>query len=121
MSSVSSVTPPRDLASSSARSNRSGSTPMHVRPNICSSRRYESHANLASPDDSASASTVASLSPTFRTVSIIPGIENAAPDRTETSRGSLLSPSERPMLASNRAMWSVTSTARPAGVVVVSR
>jgi len=39
-----------------------------------------SHANRALPERWASAPTVASLSPRFRIVSIIPGIEAGAPD-----------------------------------------
>jgi hypothetical protein len=35
-----------------------------------------------------SPSTLSSFRPTFRTVSIIPGIEKGAPDRTETNSGS---------------------------------
>ena len=42
----------------------------------------------------------ASLRPRLRTVSIMPGIENLAPERTDTSSGSLGSPSLRPIVAS---------------------
>ena len=38
--------------------------------------------------------------PTLRTVSIIPGIENFAPDRTETSRGFFGSPKDLPIFFS---------------------
>ena len=51
----------------------------------------------------------------FSTVSIIPGIENLAPDRTLTSSGSAASPSLRPIAASRLARWAVISSSSPAG------
>ena len=48
-------------------------------------------------------------------MSIIPGIENAAPERTDTSRGSLGSPSSRPIARSSLATWAVISSSRPSG------
>src|SRR2546428_401494 len=66
-----------------------------IRPNIAMSRRYASHANRSFADR-ARASTVASLRPKFRTVSIIPGIESFAPERTETNSGFAGSPTFRP-------------------------
>ncbi len=43
-------------------------------------------------------------------VSIMPGIENGAPERTETSSGSFTSPSFLPILASSfAACWSISS------------
>jgi hypothetical protein len=45
----------------------------------------------------ASASTVSSLSPRLSTVSIMPGIEARAPERTETSSGLARSPKRRPV------------------------
>ncbi len=86
-------TPLAALASSSGRANRSPSMPSAVLPNIWISRRYESHAKRSSDEIAASPSTEASLSPTLRTVSIMPGIEYFAPDRTDTSSGSSGSPS----------------------------
>src|SRR5450830_273858 len=68
----------------------------------------------------------------FRTVSIMPGIENFAPERTETSSGSLKSPRVRPSVSSSRRQAMVTSTrcsaasspvvmyARQASVVMVN-
>ena len=56
-----------------------------------------------------------------RTVSIIPGIENLAPERTETSSGSSGSPSRRPVRASSRSRCSSTSSNRAAGTVPVRR
>ena len=58
---------------------------------------------MSPPVCSARPFTDPSLSPRFRTVSIIPGIENFAPDRTETSSGSLGSPSDLPMASSSAA------------------
>ena len=45
------------------------------------------------PDFFATISTTVSFMPRFRMVSIIPGIESRAPERTETSSGRSLSPS----------------------------
>ena len=57
----------------------------------------------------------------FRTVSIIPGIENFAPDRTDTSSGSSGSPSFFPRAASSAARCSATSASNPAGTVPAAR
>ena len=46
-------------------------------------------ANRSSPPASASPCTDSSFRPRFRIVSIMPGIETTAPDRTDTSSGSL--------------------------------
>jgi hypothetical protein len=59
-------------------------------------------------------STDSSLRPTLRTVSIIPGIENFAPERTDTSSGSSASPSRRPALAPSRAARGGRRPPRPA-------
>jgi hypothetical protein len=59
--------------------------------------------------------TATSFNPTFRIVSIIPGIEIAAPDRTETSSGSAVSPKRFPVVCSSRARCSATSSSSPAG------
>ena len=48
-------------------------------------------------------------------MSIIPGIENLAPDRTLTSSGSDGSPSRRFIAFSRRPVWRATSSVRPAG------
>jgi len=65
--------------------------------------------------------TLTSLSPTLSTVSIMPGIENFAPERTETSSGSSGSPSRLPIAFSTVAMCSVTSSASSAGALPVAR
>ncbi len=53
--------------------------------------------------------------PMLSTVSIMPGIENLAPERTETSSGFAGSPSVRPILASRLASCSVTWSAISGG------
>ncbi len=50
-------------------------------------RRYASHAKRRLPVFSASPCSVAALRPRLRIVSIMPGIDIAEPDRTETSSG----------------------------------
>ena len=60
-------------------------------------------------------STATSERPTFRIVSIIPGIETAAPERTETSSGSRGSPKRLPMRSSSRSTWTSTSSSSPSG------
>jgi hypothetical protein len=45
----------------------------------------------------------------LRTVSIIPGIEERAPDRTDTRRGSFGSPNVVPMISSTLAIATSTS------------
>src|SRR5881397_442761 len=85
-----------------------------IGPNIAMSRRYASHANL-SLADRARASTVASLRPRIRTVSIIPGIESFAPERTETSSGIAESPNFRPPVTSTAERPSSTCFHIPGG------
>jgi hypothetical protein len=58
---------------------------------------------------------LASVRPTLSTVSIIPGMENRAPDRTETSNGFSVPPKTRPVCRSRSRMASVTSAASPSG------
>src|SRR4051812_11104249 len=57
----------------------------------------------------------------LRTVSIIPGIENFAPDRTDTSSGSCGSPSSRPALSSNARSARVTCTLSSGGTTPSAR
>ena len=63
-------------------------------------RRYESHANFSFPELLARLSATAGVIPTFKTVSIIPGIECFAPDRTETRSGEFRLPSFLPTIFS---------------------
>ena len=65
--------------------------------------------------------TLASVNPTLRTVSIIPGIENFAPERTETSNGSSGSPSFLPRASSSAARWSAISASNPSGARPAAR
>ena len=60
---------------------------MTIRPNIWMNRRYASQPKRSLPVRAIRPCSVCSLSPRLRTVSIIPGIENLAPERTETSSG----------------------------------
>ena len=53
--------------------------------------------------------------PRSRIVSIIPGMEMGAPERTLTSSGSVASPNRRPTSVSTRAMWTRISSSRPSG------
>ena len=48
-------------------------------------------------------------------VSIMPGMENTAPERTETSSGFSEPPSLRPVRSSSRARPALISSARPSG------
>src|SRR5207245_82196 len=75
--------------------------PLTVLPNIWMKRRRASSANRSSFVNAAMPLAVSSLRPRLRTVSIIPGIENLAPDRTLTRSGSLGSPNFLPALRSS--------------------
>ena len=89
---------------------------MTIFPNICTNRRYESYAKRQSLSDClARPWTESSFRPRLRTVSIIPGIENFAPERTETSSGSSESPRRLPMAFSRPWRCSSTSGSRPSG------
>ncbi len=48
-------------------------------------------------------------------MSIIPGIEIAAPERTDTSSGSCASPKRLPVFSSSRASASEISSSSPSG------
>jgi hypothetical protein len=92
-------------------------TPSTTSEYIWMKRRYESYAKRALPLWRASATTVRSFSPRFRIVSIIPGIETGAPDRTETSNGFDVSPNPRPVASSRRRTF-VSTSARNSGEIV---
>ena len=53
-------------------------------------------------------------------MSIIPGIENGAPERTDTSSGSTASPSCLPIFASSASRAAATSAMSPAGSCVAA-
>ncbi len=78
-------------------------------------RRYESYTNRASPVSAIRAFTVSGFRPRFRTVSIMPGIENLEPDRTETSRGFSVPPNVRPMVCSTSLIAVCMASVNPAG------
>jgi hypothetical protein len=68
--------------------------------------------------------TRSSLIPRLRTVSIIPGMENLAPDLTESRIGTGPPPKRRPVFSSSRAIAASTSTHRSSGTwpaLIVSR
>jgi adenylate kinase family enzyme len=90
--------------------------PPTVSPYIWISRRYESKAKRAFPVRSASPFTATSPRPTLRIVSIIPGIEIAAPERTDTRSGSWASPKSLPVSCSSRSTCSAISSSSPAGI-----
>ncbi len=96
-------------------SNFLSSTPSTILPNIWIKRRYASHANRESLLCLARPSTVWSFSPRLRIVSIMPGIDKGAPDRTDTSRGLSESPNFLPVMPSRRLIDLRTSSIRPSG------
>ena len=97
-SSLSKRTPLFFLTSSMIASNGSissllvGFIPNTTSPYICTKRRYESHAKRSFPVLRANPATTSSFKPKLRIVSIIPGIEARAPERTETNKGFSTSP-----------------------------
>ena len=113
--SMSCSTPRSRLRSPSACSKRWPSIPSTTSPYIWISRRYESWAKRALPVARARPATASSFRPRLRIVSIIPGIEIAAPERTETSSGSSVSPKRLPVFSSRCAMCSPISASRPSG------
>ena len=59
-----------------------------------------------------------SFRPRFSTVSIMPGMEKGAPERTDTSSGSSASPRRLPMRSSRSARYSAMVSSAPAGQVL---
>ena len=88
---------------------------MTIRPNIWMKRRYASQPKRSLPVSATSPWSVSSFRPRFRTVSIIPGIENLAPERTLTRSGSAAFPKPLPVCASTSLTASSTSSQRPSG------
>ena len=78
-------------------------------PYIWRKRRRQSSAKR-SPAAAARPLIVARFKPRFRIVSIIPGIEERAPERTETSSGLAASPKRLPVAAST--FFSASATSR---------
>ena len=97
-SSLSSFTPFSSFTFSMISSNGSmsslftGFIPSTTSPYICTKRRYESHAKRGRPVLRLRPSTTSSFKPKLRMVSIIPGMEARAPERTETNNGFSTSP-----------------------------
>jgi hypothetical protein len=114
-SSVSSLTRRSSLTRLISSSKRSPFTPRTTLPNICTKRRYESHAKRSFSVLFASPWTDSSFNPRFRTVSSIPGIDSRAPDRTDTSNGSSGSPSRLPARSSSSASAASTCSSSPSG------
>ncbi len=93
----------------------SGLRPMTTSPYMWINRRYESQPKRSLPDLFIIPLTVLSLSPRFRTVSIMPGIDARAPDLTDTSSGLAWSPNRAAMIRSTCFSASLTSSLSPAG------
>ena len=83
--------------------------------NIASNRFRQLAANFGLPERAARPWVVASLRPRLRIVSIIPGIEIGAPERTLTRSGSAGSPNRCPTRSSMRAMCARSSASSAAG------
>ena len=83
-------------------------------------RRYESYAKRALPLARARPTTVRSLRPRLRIVSIIPGIDTGAPERTETSSGFVASPNRLPVTRSRRRERGVDLGAQRVGHVALA-
>ena len=66
-------------------------------------------------------STASSFRPRLRIVSIIPGIETAAPERTETSNGSCGSPKRLPLFSSSAREVLVDLVLEPVGQLAARR
>ena len=88
---------------------------MTIRPNIWMNRRYASQPNRSLPVSAISPWSVSSFRPRLRTVSIIPGIENLAPERTLTRSGFDASPKPLPVRRSTSLTASRTSSQSPSG------
>ena len=69
-----------------------GFIPNTTSPYICTKRSYGPCGCNPPPDRPVNPSTTSSFKPRFRIVSIIPGIEARAPERTETNKGFSTSP-----------------------------
>ncbi len=121
LSSASVGTPAAARAFASSSSKSSPGTSNTVRPNIWIRRRYESQAKRSSWLRRASPSTLESFRPMSRIVSIIPGMENFAPERTDSSSGSRGSPNVLPIRVCITCRWRSTSASRPVGIAPVRR
>lgn len=84
-------------------------------------RATSSAMNRVSPLALASATAASRPSPRSRIVSIIPGMEIGAPERTETNRGIGPLPKVLPDRSSSTASWASTSSASPSGIAPSAR
>jgi len=115
VSSVSSFTPFSSFTASMISSNGSTSSLLcgfmfnTTSPYICTKRRYESHAKRGLLVFFERPSTTSSFKPRFRMVSIIPGMDARAPERTETNNGLTLSPNFMFMISSTPFIAASTS------------
>ena len=100
---------------SSSLSKISASSPKTMRPYIEIKRRYESYAKRSLCVVAAKPFTLLSLRPKFKTVSIMPGMENFAPERTDTRSGSFASPRARPIFFSSDFTWRTISASNSLG------
>ena len=114
--SLSSSTPCSFFTSSIIFSNGSmsslltGFMPSTTSPYICTKRRYESYTKCGLPVFFAMPAATSSLRPRLRMVSIMPGIEARAPERTDTSSGLLVSPNLQPIRFSTCVTAAFTSS-----------
>ena len=114
--SVSSLTPRFSLTMSMITSNGScssldtGFRPITTSPYIWMKRRYESQAKRSLLVLAARPATASSFRPRFRIVSIMPGIDARAPERTDSSSGSSLLPKRLPISRSSWATPAFTSS-----------
>ena len=93
----------------------SPSTPSTILPNSWTSGGRQSEAKRGLPVAGQSPATVSSFKPRLSTVSIMPGIENFAPERTETSSGLAASPKLLPSLRSMPCTPATTCSHSPSG------
>jgi len=84
-----------------SRSKTGFSIPITTSLNIWMKRRYESYAKRSFLVRAMSPFRLVSFRPRFRTVSIMPGMDTRAPERTETRSGLLGSPKAAPMAFSS--------------------
>ena len=119
--SVSSLYPLFFLYSAIGCSKISSSRLKTVVPNISIRRRYESQAKPGFPVSLVRPSTTSSFKPMFRTVFIMPGMENLAPERQETSSGFFGSPNFLPVAFSTFFIAATCCSHCPAGNFPVLR
>ena len=116
LNSVSSSTPNFFFTRSNSCSKSSCSIPITTSPNILISLRYASHAKRALPVNLIKPWTAASVRPRFRTVSIMPGIDTAAPERTETRSGFDEEPKILPVSRSTLQIAFAVASPKPLGI-----